>query len=352
MSQSYFTFPNIDEENVWSIATISKNIITRLEIYIRSATSTDLKQLLTSLPHTMEYLHFSLCYLDSDISQTLVDCLSNHPSTQSFEMNKYRKIGVEEMYFISTLLSLPNVEKFEISSNYIGIEQTRIFAQALGNSTLKELIFSWNSIGDGGVSNLAQALEANHSLRILDCGMNGISSKGFYPLAETLKINSTLLEIQLHWNNLGSQGAELLAQVIKQNKSLVRIFIPRNKIGDIGVDAIADALQYNDTLEMIDLRYNGISKQGLRYLRDSFQKNKTLRQMDLDETCDKDIFKILTRDIQQLLKRNERILQSQCKITGIQIFETFAQRLHKDIEYYLLPSLIFPMIGLSSMKIL
>jgi len=351
MSQSedtYFTFPNIDEEKVWSIATTSGQEITRLEIYIKSITSNELKNIITSLPQSVKSLHFSLSYLNSDISQTLVECLSNHPSTQSFELNKYRQIGIEEMYMISNLLSLPNMEKLELSSNYIGIEETRIFAQALGkNSTLKELDFSWNSIGDEGARALAQALLTNSSLRILNCGMNGISTKGFHHIAHALTIHSTLLEIQLHWNILNSQGAELLAQVLKENTPLLRVFIPRNRIGDKGVQSIADALKHNDTLELIDLRYNGITKQGLEYLVDTFQINKTLQRVDIDEIFEQDFCKT---QIQQLLKRNKRILQTQRKIVNIQIFETFSKRLGKNIEYYLLPSLIFPMIGLSSMN--
>jgi len=344
LEESYFTFPSLDEEKVWSIATSFQKEMTRLEIYIKTITPQELLNLIVSLPPSVIYLHFSFSQLNLDIIQTLIDCLSHHPSTQSFELNKYRQIDVEEMQLISKLLTLSNIEKMELTSNYIGAEETRIFSQALGkNSTLKELVFAWNSIGEEGAKALAHALKVNTALRILDCGMNGISSKGFQDIAQALTVNSTLLEIQLHWNTLGVKGAEMLAQVFKENTPLLRVFITRNKIEDEGLKYIACALHFNDTLEILDLRYNRLTKHGLEYLINTFEKNKTLQRVDIEELPNHDEnFKILSKQIKQLFKRNRRILKTRRKMVAIQLFKN---KKNRDIEYHILSSLIFPMAG-------
>mmetsp|Transcript_5862 Transcript_5862/g.10003 ORF Transcript_5862/g.10003 Transcript_5862/m.10003 type:complete len:122 (+) Transcript_5862:45-410(+) len=79
-----------------------------------------------------------------------------------------------------------------------------------------------------------------------------VTDDRFEQLIEALKVNTTLTEIDFGENELGDEGAKYIGDVLKVNTTLKSILLYHNEIGDAGVSYIAEALKLNNTLNCID----------------------------------------------------------------------------------------------------
>ncbi len=100
----------------------------------------------------------------------------------------------------------------------------------LGCPQLVRLYLSWIIIDDVGAEAIADALNVNHSLRILEMGYNNIGDDGAKAIADGLKDNESLDElVLLYGNNIGDDGAKAIADGRKDihrcNGSYVRSYI-------------------------------------------------------------------------------------------------------------------------------
>ena len=157
-----------------------------------------------------------------------------------------------------------------------------LLAEALKvNSTLTELYFDGNEIGDQGATGLAEALKVNSTLTRLDLKNNGFWAQGVTGLAEALKVNSTLTELNLKYNGIGDHGATGLAEALKVNSTLIELNLQYNDIGDHGATGLAEALKLNSTLTELNLQNNGIGDHGATGLVEALKMNSTLILLDL-----------------------------------------------------------------------
>lgn len=62
---------------------------------------------------------------------------------------------------------------------------------------------------------LAESLNGNKSLKVLDIGGNNIGPEGIKVLLEALRGNDTLRNLELGYNPIGEEGAKHLADVVK-----------------------------------------------------------------------------------------------------------------------------------------
>ena len=71
---------------------------------------------------------------------------------------------------------------------------------------------------------LAEALNGNESLKVLDIGGNNIGPEGIKVLLEALRGNDTLRNLELGYNPIGEEGAKHLADVIKYDLAVRNSF--------------------------------------------------------------------------------------------------------------------------------
>ena len=68
-----------------------------------------------------------------------------------------------------------------------------------------------------------------------------------------MKENTSLTEIFFGGNNIGDEGGKAIGEALKVNTSLTKIYLDGNNIGDEGAKAIGEALKVNTSLTEIYL---------------------------------------------------------------------------------------------------
>ena len=106
---------------------------------------------------------------------------------------------------------------------------------------------------DEGGSALAQALETNKALAMMDLGDNRLGRRSASSLAKALTVNRALNALFLGGNVFGDEGAIEIAMRIKDFGSLHSLDLGLNAIGAKGAMAIAEGLRSSSTLGDVHL---------------------------------------------------------------------------------------------------
>lgn len=186
---------------------------------------------------------------------------------------------------------------------------------------LNTLILSENLIKNDGLKAIIEAINIHNSVIDLQIESNDIDDLS--ELAEVLKNNQSLKKIDFSANNLGDEGAKILADVLAANNmKLDKLLLVNCKIKDIGIEHLSSALQSNDTLESLYLEYNEITDQGAMHLS-SLLANNTLQSLYINHNKITDIGAEL---FIKALRKNTSIEHAECNYNEIN------KELLQDIE--------------------
>eukprot|EP00747_Dinoflagellata_sp_TGD_P039678 gnl/TRDRNA2_/TRDRNA2_140406_c1_seq1.p1 gnl/TRDRNA2_/TRDRNA2_140406_c1~~gnl/TRDRNA2_/TRDRNA2_140406_c1_seq1.p1 ORF type:complete len:390 (+),score=57.15 gnl/TRDRNA2_/TRDRNA2_140406_c1_seq1:59-1228(+) len=110
-------------------------------------------------------------------------------------------------------------------------------------STVDSLVLSGIDLGTRGAQWIADALESNTVLTMLDLSNNEclIPEK----IARALERNGTLTSLNLCQNELGAEGSMCIAEALMQNCTLASLNLGSNNLLPQGADAIAQTLCQN-----------------------------------------------------------------------------------------------------------
>ena len=150
-------------------------------------------------------------------------------------------------------------------------EFARILSISL-NTTLKDLDFSYNKLGDEGFKTLVEALSMTKiSYLNLDGNEIGAEAEGLTEVVEILS-NTTIERLDLFDNLIGDDVAKVFAEVLRTNRTLTILDFTQNKISDEGATALASALTQNTTLNNLELNGNPINDNGYKALKEAIEK--------------------------------------------------------------------------------
>ncbi|EFJ52507.1 hypothetical protein VOLCADRAFT_86673, partial [Volvox carteri f. nagariensis] len=111
-------------------------------------------------------------------------------------------------------------------------------------------------LGDKGVSQLAEGLRANNSLRELDLRRCGISDAGGAVLMDVLESNGQLQRLDVSWNALRTESARVLEVALAGNAGLRELSLAHNGFNDLdGARVIKGLLNHGRWLQ-VDLSHN------------------------------------------------------------------------------------------------
>ena len=133
---------------------------------------------------------------------------------------------------------------------------TRIAEAAVGHESLSDLTL-WK-IGETGVKELPNLIEANSRVKTIDLQFNSLSDAEAVALSSALKVNTSLEVLELTRNKIGVEGASAIAEALHFNVGLKRICLFNNPIGDDGAAALANALTSNTTLTHLSISHFGL----------------------------------------------------------------------------------------------
>lgn len=141
-----------------------------------------------------------------------------------------------------------------------------------------------DKISDEEAKAFAEALENNHTVKVLELLNKKISKIGIRDLIQALKNNSTLAKLVLSNCGVGDDSAQALAEILQSNRSLMSLYLDGNEISNVGAQALADMLKKNQFLRGLGLGDNEIDSNGARSLIEILKINRSLAELDLSKS--------------------------------------------------------------------
>ena len=224
--------------------------------------------------------------LGEECCDTLCNMLRTNQSLEHVNLGN-TQIGTMTLIQLSKVLWYNNTIKvlnLENPRSYDKEETTtyHLAKMVRANRSLVELYLGKHNIGDRGAQLLAEYLEDNATLRVLDLRCNKIGVAGAEAFAILLmRGGGVLANLNLASNRICDQGGQALGVALRSSRHLLSLDISSNSIGDMGLVAIADALNANTTLQRLLIFDNNFGEQSNDALR---ELNETrFKYYDLEE---------------------------------------------------------------------
>lgn len=263
---------------------------------------------------------------------SVATALSSRSQIKCLVLSK-AQVNCAKAAFVGKLLSKnKSLEKLDLSYNSIAVEGAKALAEGLTfHQRFKELNISRNTIGDGGMillvealscsieilnvagneigvggmQELTKALNSGCTLRSIDISFNTIRNAGFdaiclalpnsrltslkarqvgistsKPLGSVLRERSQLVQVDLSRNGLGSSCAHVV-DALKRNTCITHLALQENRIGDTVTSLLAQCLTSNRSLVKISLRRNRIKDKGAIAIAKVLEQAVSLQSLDL-----------------------------------------------------------------------
>jgi Ran GTPase-activating protein (RanGAP) involved in mRNA processing and transport len=170
----------------------------------------------------------------------------------------------------------------DLSHNNLSSRGCAALSRALAaNTSIAELSLRGNSMGDLGAQAFAQALAGNKSITKLDVSDNGIDELGGVALAALLAGCDQLRFVDLSWNSIRLAGADAVTDALRTSK-VVRLNLAWNGLGDRGARSLASALADNAELQFLDISKNNLREEAAEHIAGALRSNQTLRSLHLN----------------------------------------------------------------------
>ena len=105
----------------------------------------------------------------------------------------------------------------EMRQDFLGDAELMVLAEMLQlNTSLALIQLKKNAIGDDGALALGAALKRTRQLAALDLGRNGIDDDGLVAIARGMEANESIEELRLWGNAFGQPSAQLFHGLIEQ----------------------------------------------------------------------------------------------------------------------------------------
>lgn len=133
--------------------------------------------------------------------------------------------------------------------------------QVHGPTVFSTLEMYGNNIGDEGLMELKDVIDAFPSICNIKLEFNDITSAGAQMLAQWLQTNNNVKRLNLYENRkIGDEGALAFAGLIKQGTSLKSLNLFGCGITDVGARAIAKAIMETKSSLVVDLNGNNVDE--------------------------------------------------------------------------------------------
>ncbi len=192
------------------------------------------------------------CYFDEDNMKALAEMLKGNTLINDFSVmyNGGSSGNTFPKPLSQMLLANKTISKFSYIANG-GEEMDQSFAQMLGkNSTLREMVITYENVGDAGAKAFADSLKVNSTLEALSLHACNIGNEGAIAFAEALAVNKTLKSLDLGGNVVGDEGAQKLAAVLESRE--MSLDLANNMMSDGCCKALNDKgklAQVNDYID-------------------------------------------------------------------------------------------------------
>ncbi|CAF1245015.1 unnamed protein product [Didymodactylos carnosus] len=187
-----------------------------------------------------------------------------------------RNLNDQDMKILATYIKINQfLNQLDLTSNEITCTGVVYLMEAIlnFNSTLTEISFSNNQLGDIGVKILALYLKRYNNLSYIDLSSNNVTDVGLYKIANMLTKNRTLIKLNLNGNQIRDPGIEKLTYEIEKNTTLKQLYLQSNRITDRSIPFIIKLIQIH-ILKLSGINGNLITQDDIQKIKNSFTINK------------------------------------------------------------------------------
>ncbi|XP_062945995.1 NACHT, LRR and PYD domains-containing protein 13 [Cynocephalus volans] len=209
---------------------------------LSAASCNNLALFITSI-QKMTRLCLGFNQLQDDGIELLCTALNHSKCTLERLELWYCQLGALSCKHLSdALLQNKGLTHLNLSKNHLGDEGVKFLCEALcrPDCSLQNLDLSDCSFTTVGCQELANALEHNHNVQILDIGRNDLQDDGVKQLCEALKHPSCVLNtLGLEKCNLTPACCQHLSSVLSSSKNLVNLNLIGNDLTPDGVKTLS-----------------------------------------------------------------------------------------------------------------
>lgn len=144
----------------------------------------------------------------------------------------------------SSVLFPFSLKRIVLSSNNITSNGFGLLSAALTSSRSTHCEVAHCQVRDDGCRVMAQHLENNKCLRVIDISSNLLTADGLWVMAEALRNNGSVEILRLNDNRLFDSGGRALASILKYNHWIKEVNVSGNGIGTKGVIPITKVLMH------------------------------------------------------------------------------------------------------------
>lgn len=221
---------------------------------------------------------------------------------------------------IASLCNSKSIRRVDFSDNRLGVQGSVVDTNAgvlikslvTKNSIITELIFRNNKLSDKDIEHIADGVNDNVTLQLLDLSYNEIQYRGAVAIAKILSHNSELRELNVEWNNfrtagsfvilneglvsnntikrfnlawngVDDDGGVVLGKIIGEN-AIEEIVVSHNKIGPRGAEAIAKGIKSSSALAVLILDDNPLKDEGCIAIIRALRENSTIQRISMLQT--------------------------------------------------------------------
>ncbi|KAG9344666.1 hypothetical protein JZ751_010352 [Albula glossodonta] len=211
---------------------------------------------------------------------TIRDCHSLAKALKSCKTLKVVRIHQSKVddercqILVRSLLDHPSLVELNLSHNLIGDRGAKAIGKLLGRSRLQKLTLCGNRIQGPGAQAMAHALAKNTTLLDLNFRLNFLGDDGGQAIAHALLKNRTLVTVHLGANQMTEPTAMVLSQVLVQNSVLQDINLSCNRLGVDGGKALEEGMSHNSSVLECDVRLTDMGQESEYSIAKVLQNNR------------------------------------------------------------------------------
>ncbi len=221
--------------------------------------------------HSLQYASFESNKISSDEIRILC-CSITSCSLEELSLSS-NGIGPEAGQYLAYLINNnSSIQKVLLDENHLSSEGIVALANGIHNCCVKWMGISDNIIGPEAGSALASLLSSSHSLKYIDIHGNDLCLEGVKALTAGLS-NSVVEHMEVSFNNIGPGAGAFLAELINNNQSMNVINLSCNELNSDDIIALSTNLK-GCSMDNIDFSCNEISSDAGYALVDLITNNK------------------------------------------------------------------------------
>eukprot|EP00668_Euglena_longa_P029556 GGOE01036909.1.p1 GENE.GGOE01036909.1~~GGOE01036909.1.p1 ORF type:complete len:509 (-),score=165.43 GGOE01036909.1:239-1765(-) len=195
----------------------------------------------------------------------------------------------------------------DIQGHPIQKEGAKIVAYALlKNIFVERLNLTHCRLGDAGITEFAQMLKVNTTIRHISIGVNEITDLGGVMFASAFLVNRTVTHIYAAGNDFGDDTAAAFAFVLKSNFEIKHLDLCWNAVGELGAEALALSFAKNNGV-VIEMGQNRMGDDGCKQFCAALKQSGTREMHNLLNVWQNDIACAGGFAIANLMEKNDRL---------------------------------------------